>query len=99
VTGPESPHPAGGLIGLALALLVRPHLWSTAAGLAVRMAPRGWWRTPPRLPLPDGHLWEFRMVTAYGDPKAPPRVSDFVTFLEWCRTTQPLLGRASGIKG
>jgi len=66
-------------------VLARPDLWWTALGELRRMAPRLWWRSPPRLPLPDRRLWEFRMVTAYGRPDAVPERADVVSFLEWCR--------------
>lgn len=32
------------------------------------MAPTGWWRKPPFLPVPDQDWLEFRMATAYGHP-------------------------------
>lgn len=72
---------------LAGAVVRRPDLWGTALGELVRMAPSGWWRTAPHLPLPDRRLWEFRMVTNYGRPDAVPARADVITFLEWCRAT------------
>ena len=30
------------------------------------LAPDGWWRRPPHLPLPDPAYLRFRMVTAHG---------------------------------
>lgn len=71
------------------AVLARPDLWWTALLALQRMAAPGWWRRPPYLPWPDGRLWGFRMVTAYGDPTAPPDAEDVITFLEWCRETAP----------
>jgi hypothetical protein len=67
------------------AVVRRPDLWWTALGELKRLAPRLWWRTRPRLPLPDRRLWEFRMVTAYGRPDAVPDGADVISFLEWCR--------------
>lgn len=69
----------------ALALLVRPGLWPTAASQMFRLAPRGWWRRTPFLPLPDRGYLRFRMQTMYGDPGHRPEAADLVTFLEWCR--------------
>lgn len=63
----------------------RPKLWSTAAVEAGRMAPSGWWRRRPFLPLPDPRLVRFRAVTQYGDPEHALVGSDVVTWLEWCR--------------
>lgn len=86
---PPAPPPPGArgrdVAVLAGAVLARPDLWWTALGELRRMAPRLWWRSPPRLPLPDRRLWEFRMVTAYGRPDAVPERADVVSFLEWCR--------------
>jgi hypothetical protein len=85
------PAPAGytrqELTALAAAVARRPGLWPTALAELRRLAPRTWWRTPPHLPLPDRRLWEFRMVTAYGNPEAVPDRDDVISFLEWCRAT------------
>ncbi len=69
------------------AVVRRPDLWWAALGALVRLAAPGWWRRPPRLPLPDPDLWSFRMVTAYGRPDAVPTDDDLVSYLEWCRST------------
>lgn len=67
-------------------VLVRPGLWPTALLMAARLAPNGWWRRAPYLPLPDPDYLHFRMVTAYGgDGSAPAESADLVTFLRWCR--------------
>ena len=68
------------------AVAVRPTLWPTAVGAVFRLATPGWWRRRPFLPLPDGRLWGFRMVTAYGRPDATPDADDVVSYLEWCRS-------------
>jgi hypothetical protein len=75
--------------GAVRRVVMRPDLWWTACGVLVRMARPGWWRSPPHLPLPDNRLWAFRMVTAYGDPRAVPPPADVISFLEWCRGTRP----------
>ena len=68
-----------------LALLAHPSLWSTAVRQVVLLAPAGWWREAPRLPLPDPAYLRFRMQTAYGDPTHEPEPADIVTYLHWCR--------------
>jgi len=58
----------------------------------LRLAPHGWWRRAPFLPLPARDYLHFRMVTAYGgdgDPDLVPDAdpaADLVTYLEWCRS-------------
>jgi len=49
-----------------LAVLRRPDLWWTGVRQALVLAPDGWWRRPPHLPLPDPAYLRFRMVTAHG---------------------------------
>ena len=68
------------------AVLRRPDLWATAVRQIARLAPDGWWRRSPYLPLPDAAYLHFRMVTAYGGDGAEPRPEDVVTYLHWCRT-------------
>ncbi len=73
-----------------LAVLRRPDLWVTGVRQALVLAPDGWWRRAPHLPLPDPAYLRFRMITANGgdgtgaSPRAVGR--DLVTYLEWCRT-------------
>lgn len=68
------------------AVVRRPWLWWTALVVALRLAPTGWWRRAPHLPLPDPAYLRFRMVTAYGgEGDAPADPDDLVTYLQWCR--------------
>lgn len=69
----------------AVALARRPELWATALGQAFRLAPNGWWRTAPHLPLPDDDYLRFRLQTQYGDPEREPEPADLIAYLEWCR--------------
>ena len=79
-TGPRIP------IRAVLGVLRHPSLWWTAVRVALRLAPRGWWRRPPYLPLPDPEYLRFRMITAYGGAgDTPPDPEDLVTYLRWCR--------------
>ena len=68
------------------AVVRRPWLW----GVALRLAPRGWWRRSPHLPVPDPAYLRFRMVTMYGDATHAPETDDLVTYLEWCRRFRAL---------
>lgn len=86
--------PGTGTTAIVGAVLRRPDLWWTGLGAVRRLAPPGWWRSPPHLPAPDRRLWRFRMVTAYGDPDADPTAADVISYLEWCRSTRT--GRYSG---
>ena len=69
----------------AAAVALRPGLWPVALAQARRFAPRGWWRRPPFLPVPDRDLVRFRAVTMYGRPDAPVEPDDVVRWLRWCR--------------
>jgi hypothetical protein len=69
----------------APAVLARPWLWPTAVVQLFVMAPKGWWRQSPFLPVPDRDYLRFRLETMYGDPSHPPRGEDLVTYLKWCR--------------
>lgn len=75
--------------GAVVAVLVRPQLWWTAVRQVGRLAPRGWWRRAPFLPLPPADYMEFRTVTQYGgghgQPGVPVRSVDVVDYLAWCR--------------
>ncbi len=70
---------------LVVALLVRPWLWATAVRQASRLAPRGWWKRPPFLPLPTAAYVEFRTTTQYGGAKREPDIVDIIDYLEWSR--------------
>jgi hypothetical protein len=73
------------LASAALAVAARPWLWATAVRQLARLTPRGWWRRPPHLPLPDPAYLRFRLVTAYGGSGGAPAPGDVVTYLHWCR--------------
>jgi hypothetical protein len=50
---------------------------------AVRFAPKGWWRRPPFLPVPDERYWRFRMETAYGEERARVSPHDVAEAARW----------------
>lgn len=74
---------------IIVAVLVRPSLWITALGQVFRLAPRGWWKRAPFLPIPAADYLEFRLVTQYGGghgaPRGEIRSIDVVNYLEWCK--------------
>ena len=90
----ESDSVAGLPIGsIGLALGRRPGLWGAALRAAFSMAPKGWWRRSPFLPLPDPQWLRFRMATAYGgsgrvDANSPFEPADLITWLEWRKEWQ-----------
>lgn len=74
-------HRAGPIVA---AVLRHPTLWPTAIGQAFRLAPTGWWRRAPFLPLPDPAYLAFRLETQYGRD-AEPSGDDVISYLRWCR--------------
>jgi len=68
---------------IIVSLVRRPRLWLTALVQLFRLAPNGWWRRAPFLPLPDE-----RYETQYGDAMHSPKGNDAVTYLSWCRAHQ-----------
>jgi hypothetical protein len=68
-----------------VALARTPRLWATALRQVRRLAPRGWWRRPPFLPLPDRDYLRFRLQTMYGTGQRAARTSDVLAYLWWCK--------------
>ncbi len=82
------PHVLLRVFKVGLALIRRPDLWSTSLRAGLSLAPSGWWRRAPYLPLPDSEWLRFRMSTAYGGDGRLSRDSafeadDLITWLEW----------------
>lgn len=75
------------------AVTARPMLWPTALQQLFRLAPSGWWRRAPFLPLPDERWLRFRLETQYGDAVHEASASDVVAYLQWCRAYQGNLRR------
>ncbi len=76
---------------MAVGLVRQPWLWPTAARQMAVLAPSGWWRRPPWLPLPDAAYLAFRLQTQYGgDGRAVPAPGDLVRYLGWCRRMRRL---------
>lgn len=68
-----------------IAVVRRPSLWLTAVRQIFRLAPNGWWRRAPFLPLPDQRYLRFRLETQYGDAMHETEPRDLVAYLAWCR--------------
>ncbi|MEZ5140328.1 MAG: hypothetical protein R2702_00825 [Acidimicrobiales bacterium] len=71
------------------AVVAHPALWPTALRQVARLAPPGWWRRSPHLPLPDPAYLRFRLETQYGDDHDPDP-ADVVAYLRWCRSVRSL---------
>ncbi|MEO7442572.1 MAG: hypothetical protein ABIW46_03455 [Acidimicrobiales bacterium] len=84
-------HLSGPWPSVVAAVAVRPDLWTTALRNCRALAPSGWWRRPPFLPLPDRDYLAFRLETMYGGSSPAPVPSDVVTYLEWCRSHRQTL--------
>ena len=65
------------------AIIRRPWLWGEALRAAVALAPTGWWRRRPFLPLPEPGYIAWRVHTAYGEATARVTPSDAMSYLEW----------------
>ena len=70
---------------LAAVALRRPHLVPALLGAAWRFRRRGWYRTPPFLPLPPPEYMAWRLYTAYGDEDAVPEARELDRYLRWSR--------------
>ena len=73
--------------GLVLALIARS-LRSPSLGLALlrvawRFRKRGWYATPPFLPLPPRDYVRWRMYTAYGSYDAVAPAEDVERYARW----------------
>jgi hypothetical protein len=80
------------VVRVATMLLARPSLWGTAVRQVFVLAPAGWWRRAPHLPVPDRDYLRFRLQTAYGDPDREPDAGDVITYLQWCRAWPRITG-------
>jgi hypothetical protein len=83
----------------AVAVVRHPSLWWTGLVQVRRLAPRGWWRRPPFLPVPDKAYLRFRLQTMYGDAEHPPEPADVLTYLRWCRSFSQLNAAARASAG
>jgi hypothetical protein len=72
--------------GLALR---HPRLLPPLIAAAWRFRRRGWYRTPPFLPLPPRDYVEWRLHTAYGSGDALPTVRELERYLRWTSRMRP----------
>lgn len=66
-------------------LLVHPWRLPVVAIAGWRLRRRRWWLRAPFLPLPDGHYWHFRMITAVGERGGPLSDDEVVSAATWSR--------------
>ncbi|HSM17980.1 MAG TPA: hypothetical protein VK845_13420 [Gemmatimonadales bacterium] len=84
----QAPRSWGALVArLAIRGAANPRLATDLLRTAWAFRRRGWWKTPPFLPIPDRTYLRWRMETAYADPDAIPPVEDVIRFARWRRTT------------
>ena len=72
-------------LGLAWRAAINPRVASDLLSLAWTMRMRGWYRTPPFLPVPPAEYLRWRMLTAYGDEDALPSVPEVLRYARWRR--------------
>jgi hypothetical protein len=68
---------------LFLTILRRPWLWAEGMRTLVAVAPPGWWRRAPYLPIPDVAYADWRLATAHGDSEMPLHPDELIRYLEW----------------
>jgi len=72
--------------GMGVHVVRHPGDGFVVATAAWRLRRRGWWRTPPFLPLPDDRYWEFRLATATGSSDGVVSVEEAVAAARWSRS-------------
>jgi len=73
-------------VRIFLTVLVRPRLWSTALRQARRLAPPGWWRRVPFLPVPTPGYTAMRSAIQYGEAEHSVEPGDLLRYLAWCKS-------------
>ena len=73
------------VLGLTWRALIDPLVAWDLLSLAWAMRTRGWYRTPPFLPVPPAEYLRWRMHTAYGDENALPPLRDVLRYARWRR--------------
>jgi hypothetical protein len=89
---PAPPPAANSWSALVLALagrsLLSPSLAVALVRVAWRFRRRGWYATPPFLPLPPRDYVRWRMYTAYGDYDAVAPAEDVERYSRWAVRAQ-----------
>ena len=83
--------------GAIWAILRRPWLWGEAVRTVGAMAPQGWWRRPPFLPVPERTYMEWRRATAYGTSDEPAAADDIVHYLQWRRRYRAVAKKGASV--
>jgi hypothetical protein len=73
------------VLSLTWRALINPRVAWDLLSLAWAMRTRGWYRTPPFLPVPPAEYLRWRMYTAYGDENALPPLRDVLRYARWRR--------------
>ena len=82
------------ILPVAAAIVRRPSFWGSALRASLRLAPRGWWRAWPPIPMPPSAYLRFRVQTNDGAPDARPQADEVLAYLRWCRDNRHVLGAA-----
>jgi hypothetical protein len=75
---------------VARSLVRRPDLIPTALRQAAMLAPRRWWASGSRLPVPRQDYMAFRNVTLSGQADQMADPHEVIVYLEWCRSMRAL---------
>lgn len=76
-----------------LAVGRHPDLWGEGVRSMFAVAPRGWWKRRPFLPVPDREYLLWRSATAQGSAEAGIETDELVAYLRWRRQQHRPLGR------
>ena len=70
--------------GTVKSVVRRPWKIPRLVRAAFVMAPTGWWKRKPFLPLPDKDYWRFRLETsAGGEGDVPPSPDELLEVVDW----------------
>jgi hypothetical protein len=78
---------------LVVALIRRPDLWVEMLRTMFAVAPSGWWRRRPFVPIPDPAYTEWRLITAHGESTSPLQPEELIHYLEWRKRQHRALRR------
>lgn len=76
-----------------LAVGRHPELWAEGVRSLFAIAPRGWWKRRPFLPVPDRAYLSWRSATAQGSAEAGIDAAELVAYLRWRRQQHRPLGK------
>ena len=76
------------VLALTARSLLSPSLGVALVRVAWRFRKRGWYATPPFLPLPPSDYVRWRMYTAYGEYDAVAPADDVERYARWAVRSQ-----------